>query len=154
MRVTCAILMGLATTSAWAEGACAPRDAAFFCTFKDGATRVEVCTPPDNDTVTYRYGARMSEPELALTVDLAGLVTRPWPGIGRYYYQTVSFLNAGYTYEVWSSVDRLDEAARLQGGITVMKEEAIVAHLECDDGSVQDDLLALFDRIEAARARP
>jgi len=57
----------------------------------------------------------------------------------------MAFNNAGYTYEVWASFDRLEEAAEWEGGINVLKGADRQAQILCNKGSVTGDLSDLID---------
>jgi hypothetical protein len=126
------ILALLAATSA--SAAC-QGDEAFSC--KIGQKTLEVCYW--KGMLTYSYG-RDGKPELILTEPLETVAYTPWPGLGRAIWDTVAFRNAGVTYEVWTSFDKMDENAVLEGGVYVMEGETMLASPTCDRGSVAHGL--------------
>jgi hypothetical protein len=115
-------------------------DEAFSCQI--GAKRVEVCYW--KGMLTYSFG-REGKPELTLNEPLETVAFTPWPGIGSSLWETVAFRNEGYTYEVWTSVERDPEANEPRaGGIRVTQGEATVAELTCDRGTATP-MDALYD---------
>jgi hypothetical protein len=99
------------------------------CTIK-GTNQLEVCLTGDD--LTYAYGPRGRAPDLALTAPLANGTYTPWNGIGRSMWETITFTNAGYTYEVFASFDRLDENAMTEHGVSILKNGNLVTSLNCD----------------------
>ena len=124
----------LALLAAPASAAC-QGDEAFSC--RIGKKTLEVCRW--KDMLTYSYG-REGKPELTLTEPLETVAYTPWPGIGRAIWDTVAFHNNGVTYEVWTSFDKMDENAVLEGGVYVMEGETMLASPTCDRGSVAHGL--------------
>lgn len=110
-----------------------------------GKKVVEVCSW--RGEVTYSFG-RQGSPEIILYDPLEAVAYTPWPGIGRAIWDSVAFENEGVTYEVWSSFDRMDENAVLEGGVNVMQGDKLLASLTCDKGSVTRAL----DRISDLKA--
>lgn len=115
-------------------------DEAFSCTI--GPKTLEVCYW--KGALIYSYG-RAGKPELTIDEPLETAAYTPWPGIGRAIWDSVAFQNAGVTYEVWTSFDRLDEKAILEGGVNVLQGNATLASLTCDKGSVAHNLDPIFD---------
>jgi hypothetical protein len=106
-------------------------DEAFSCQI--GAKTLEVCYW--KGMLTYAYGPE-GKPELFLNEPLETVAYTPWPGIGPSMWETVAFQNDGYTYEVWTSVERDPEATSPRsGGVRVMQGDASVAELTCDRGT-------------------
>lgn len=110
-----------------------------------GKKVVEVCS--FRGELTYTFG-REGSPEIILYEPLETVTYTPWPGIGRAIWDMVAFENEGVTYEVWSSFDRLDENAVLEGGVNVLQGDETLATLACDKGSVRWGL----DRISDLKA--
>lgn len=113
----------------------------FQCDISSGRKHVQICATPH--MVQYRFGQTGQIPELTLDAPVPVLDVRPWNGIGRYLYEQVSFHNDAYTYTVYSSLDRLTQEARLEGGIAVEKEGESIAQLRCDRGRAEGDLYEL-----------
>ena len=63
------------------------------------------------------------------------------------------FTDDGYGYEVFWTAER-GEGSTEDGGINVLKDGAIIASLQCDTGSVRQDLAALIDMIDTAQLSP
>lgn len=135
-----AFLFLLLTAPAYAS---CPGDVAFSCPI--GKKTLEICHA--NGTLTYQFG-RAGNPELIISEPLETVAYTPWPGIGRAIWDSVVFKNEGVTYEVWSSFDKMDENAVLEGGVNVMEGDEMLAALTCDKGSVG----AALDRIIELKA--
>jgi hypothetical protein len=99
------------------------------CTIK-GTNQLQVCL--NGDDLTYAYGPIGRAPDLMLTEPLANGTYTPWNGFGRSIWESITFTNAEYTYEVFSSYDRLDENAMTENGVSILKNGALVTTLTCD----------------------
>ncbi len=133
-----AVLLLLALTAP-AQATCQEEEV-FCCPI--GKKVVEVCAW--RGELTYSFG-RKGSPELILYEPLETVAYTPWPGIGRAIWDSVAFQNEGVTYEVWSSFDKIDENAVLEGGVNVMEGDKTLATLTCDKGSVTRALDAIGD---------
>lgn len=129
----------LALLAAPASAAC-QGDEAFSCTI--GKKTLEVCSW--KGVLIYSYG-REGKPDLTIAQPLETAAYTPWPGIGRAIWDSVAFQNEGTTYEVWTSFDKMDENAILEGGVNVMQGERLLASLTCDKGSVDHSLDPIMD---------
>jgi hypothetical protein len=134
------LLFVLVASPAWAT---CQEEEIFSCPI--GKKVVEVCSW--RGEVTYSFG-RQGSPEIILYDPLETVDYTPWPGIGRAIWDMVAFQNEGVTYEVWSSFDRLDENAVMEGGVNVMKGDDLLATLTCEKGKVDTAL----DRISELKA--
>lgn len=130
MRLALALVLLASPAHAACQG-----DEAFSCTI--GKKTLEVCYW--KGALIYAYG-RDGKPELTLSEPLETVSYTPWPGIGRAIWDAVAFENEGVTYEVWTSFDKIDENAVLEGGVNVMQGDATLATLACDKGSVAHGL--------------
>jgi hypothetical protein len=138
-----ALLLTLLATSP-AHAAC-QGDEAFSCQI--GKKSLEICYW--KGMLTYRYGPE-GKPELTLDEPLETVAFTPWPGIGSSLWETAAFQNDGYTYEVWTSVERDPEATEPRsGGVRVLQGDKTVAELSCDRGTAtpMDTLYDLKDGI-------
>lgn len=115
-------------------------DEAFSCPI--GKKTVEVCYW--KGMLTYSFG-RAGKAELIISEPLETVAYTPWPGIGRAIWDQVAFQNEGVTYEIWSSFDRMDENAVMEGGVNVMQGDKTLATLTCDKGSVERGLDTISD---------
>jgi hypothetical protein len=129
----------LALLASPASAAC-QGDEAFSCTI--GRKTLDVCHW--KGALIYRYGPE-GNPELTIAEPLETVAYTPWPGIGRAIWDTVAFQNDGVTYEVWTSFDKMDESAVLEGGVNVMQGDTSLASLTCDKGSVAHGLDVISD---------
>jgi len=134
-----AALVLLALAASPAQATC-QGDQAFSC--RIGAKTLDVCYW--KGMLTYRFG-REGKPELVLNEPLETVAYTPWPGFGRAIWDMVAFRNQGITYEVWTSFDRQDENAVLEGGVNVMEGDTALANLTCDRGTARTSLDALYD---------
>jgi hypothetical protein len=129
----------LALLASPASAAC-QGDEAFSC--RIGKKTLDVCYW--KGSLIYRFGPE-GQPELTIAEPLETVAYTPWPGIGRAIWDTVAFQNDGVTYEVWTSFDKMDESAVLEGGVNVMQGDTSLASLTCDKGSVAHGLDVISD---------
>lgn len=122
-----------------AHAAC-PGDTVFSCPI--GKKTLDICHA--KGLLTYQFG-RKGKTELTISEPLETVAYTRWPGIGRAIWDSVAFENEGVTYEVWSSFDKMDENAVLEGGINVMEGDETLATLTCDKGSVAYSIEAISD---------
>jgi hypothetical protein len=116
------------------------------CTIK-GSNQLEVCLTGDD--LTYAYGPTGVLPDLALREPLANGTYRPWNGIGRSMWESITFTNAEYTYEVFASFDRLDENAITENGVSILKNGSLVTTLTCDPARGMTLFDNLYDQMGA-----
>jgi hypothetical protein len=135
MRAALLLILLAAPANAACQG-----DEAFSCPI--GKKTLDVCYW--KGMLTYRFG-REGKPDLTISEPLETVAYTPWPGIGRAIWDSVAFENEGVTYEVWSSFDRMDENAVLEGGVNVMRGDKMLATLTCDKGSVERGLDTISD---------
>ena len=134
----------LAVLAAPAHAAC-QGDMGFSCQI--GTKSLDVCYW--KGMLTYLYGPD-GKPELAISEPFETVAFTPWPGISSSLWETVAFQNDGYTYEVWTSVERDPESTEPRsGGVRVMQGQTTVAELDCDPGTAtsMDVLYDLKDGI-------
>jgi hypothetical protein len=134
------LLLLLAAPAAGPVWAACQEEEVFSCPI--GKKVVEICA--FRGELTYSFG-REGSPELILYEPLETVDYTPWSGIGRAIWDMVAFENEGVTYEVWSSFDRLDENAVLEGGVNVVQGDETLATLTCDKGSVKWGLDTISD---------
>jgi hypothetical protein len=130
---TLALLLALLPLPA---AAACPNDSAIFsCTI--GAKPLQVCHW--KGALIYQFGP-IDAPELSIAEPVETVAFTPWPGIGRTMWDSVAFQNDGVRYEVYASLEmQLEEdmpEPQLQGGVTVLKGDEILASLTCNEGSV------------------
>lgn len=122
------------------------------CDVGNGKT-LEVCIEPGDFAgdggFTYSFGPA-GAPELTLSARMAEFPVRPWPGIGRAIWSAVEFHNAGITYSVWHSFDRLTENAAMEGGVDVLRGEELLASFACRPGGTIAPAFALEDAMAGA----
>ena len=123
-----ALILALLATPA--SAACQGEEA-FSCQI--GQKTLDVCYW--KGALIYRYGPE-GHPELTIAEPLETVDYTPWPGIGSAIWETVSFRNDGYTYEIWTNIERDPEATEPRaGGVRVMQGDATVAELSCNRGT-------------------
>lgn len=124
------------------------------CDTGDGR-RLEVCIEPEafpgEEAFTYAFGPA-GQPELTLREAFAAGTATPWSGIGRAIWEGIAFRNAGHVYEAWHSVDRLEENARLEAGVNILRGEELLASHSCagGPGTVIAPLFTVQDAMAAA----
>lgn len=108
---------------------------------------LEVCI--GGDSFSYAFGPA-GAPELQLTAPMAAGPVTPWPGVGSAIWSAVVFQNGGYAYEVWSSIDRNPDHENPQGGVNVLRGEAMLAQFTCLAGTVTTPAFTLEDAMAEA----
>ena len=123
----------------WAQ--CVPGEQLFAaCRIEGRETQVSVCFTPD--TATYRFGPTNGTPDLVLTTPMTALIYQPWPGIGRDIWESVSFDNKDYRYQLSVGLARIDDESPRDaatfpfGSLRVEKAGAVVAEMICKAESV------------------
>jgi hypothetical protein len=134
------LILALALLAAPANAACQNDTEVFSC--RIGQKTLEICHW--KGALIYKFGPE-AKPDLTIAEPLETALYTPWPGIGSSIWETVAFPNQGYTYEVWTAVERDPEATTgLEGGVTVLQGESIVAQLACDPGTPSNPLDMIF----------
>ncbi|OZA14778.1 MAG: hypothetical protein B7Y02_04240, partial [Rhodobacterales bacterium 17-64-5] len=124
---------------------CLPGGQVFSCQI--GAKTLEVCN--ETETLIYSFGPP-GAPELLIAEPLASVAFQPWPGVGSSIWESVTFTNQGYSYEVVTSVERDSTAPEdLQGAVYVLQNDSIVAELTCDPGTASNSLDVVWDLKES-----
>lgn len=104
-----------------------------FCAIEDSSKMVTVTL--DGSDVIYEFGNLNAVPDLTLTTPAAEVGYQPWPGVGGTIWETVTFYNGAYEYEVVMGVERALDPYKY-GGITVRKAGEDIATLDCIPSSV------------------
>jgi hypothetical protein len=108
-----------------------------------GARTLELCHW--KSVLSYIYGPP-GKPELTLAEPMETVDFTPWPGIGSAIWENVTFRNKGYTYEVWTSIQRdPEDTSGRSGGVTVMKGDETITALQCDPGTASQSLDMLYE---------
>lgn len=115
----------------------------FACAIKGGKKQLSVAA--EGADLIYRFGAPNSAPQLELRAALADAPYTPWSGMGRAMFETVTFRNDGYVYDVYLSFDRLDPQSQWEGGVTVTKAGTEQAYLECDPATLSANFEPVHD---------
>ena len=135
------LILGVFLLAATAQTAWANEDEIFSCEI--GTKTVQISH--ENDALVYRFGPE-GKPELTITEPLETVTFNPWPGIGRYIWESVDFRNGGFTYRVYTSVERGPDATTgLIGSVTVYEGETELAYLPCDEGTPTNSLDRVYD---------
>ncbi|MEX0304562.1 MAG: hypothetical protein AB3N24_19260 [Leisingera sp.] len=121
------------------------------CSLTGGANYLETCLLGDH--ATYAFGDAGRRPDLALARHVRDVDMTPWPGIGNSIWEAFTFETEGFSYTVHYTLEK-DPGARvpLSGGVIIGKDGQVVAHMQCDIGSVVSAgySLPLFEVKEAA----
>ena len=117
---------------------------AFSCIIEKNSKTVSVCVN-NNKIMRYQYGATNAVPELELYANsldnFDGFFNH---GIGRYIWHEAIFPNAGYSYAVSVTVDKMDENHSMEGLVTVLKGDSPVAELKCNENSIYNNMEVLY----------
>jgi hypothetical protein len=124
---------------------CSPGETVFSC--QAGQKALEICY--EQETLIYSFGPP-GAPELIIAEPLASAAYQPWPGAGSAIWESLTFYNGGYSYEVYTSVDRDPGADQtLQGAVYVLQNGAQVGEVQCDPGTASNSLEVVWDLKEA-----
>lgn len=128
-----------------AAAECLPGETVFSCQI--GAKALEICY--EAETLIYNFGPP-GAPELTIVEPLASAIYQPWPGAGSAIWESLTFVNGSYAYEVFTSVERNgDINAPLQGAVYVSQNGASVTDLACDPGTPSNALDVVWDLKES-----
>ena len=105
-----------------------------------GSKTIQICQT-DTDAI-YRFGPKGS-PTLTLSVPITKIDTDPWSGIGWTIWSEATFHNAGHSYTVWTSFNKADPKAVMEGGVTVTEGDKLLMQIACDAGKVSGDTSGL-----------
>jgi hypothetical protein len=120
---------------------CTPGETVFSC--QVGKKSLQICN--ETDLLIYSFGPP-GAPELVIAEPLKTITFQPWPGAGSSIWESLIFVNEGYTYEVVTSVDRDGDADQpVQGSVFVTKGDAQVAEVQCDPGTASNALDVVWD---------
>jgi len=133
--------------------ACEPGEGRIFtCGFNDGRNEVSLCAT--DSAILYRFGRPDHAPDLLMHREFEDILYQPWGGIGRSIWESVTFTNGDYAYEIGMSLDKFEavESNRnpYHGSISVQKKGAEIAFLTCDPDSASFAPFLLGDFYEAA----
>ncbi len=142
MRAAIIALVLLAPT---ASGAACPGETLISCPI--GKKQLELCLTAE--TLTYSFGPK-GAPEIALTEDIRDVVYTPWPGVGGTIWDAVIFTNGEISYEIWTSFKRDPENTLTEAGVNVLTSEQLLDTLTCAKGTVDTDLMRVWEAKEAA----
>jgi hypothetical protein len=135
----------LCLLAAPAQADCLDDPVVFSC--QVGKKTLEICH--GKGALIYKFGPE-AKPDLTIAEPLETVAFTPWPGAGRYIWETVAFTNDGHVYEVWTSFERDPEASEgLQAGVRVQKGNDLVAELACDQGTASNSLDVIFELKES-----
>ena len=95
-----------------------------------GEKRLTVCAT-QGASILYSF-ATTRQVELRLHRGPEAFDYRPWPGIGATIWESVTFGNGGFAYEVYTSFDKNERQGA--AGVRVTRGDAEIAHLRCDEG--------------------
>lgn len=118
------------------------------CLANDGAKEIALCL--EGDRVRYSFGTPGAAPDLTLSETVAEVKHQPWNGVGRSIWEATRLFNKGYVYEVFLSVDRLDEDHPISAGVTVLRDDETLATIACDPGAAT---ISLFEMLDAKAAQ-
>ena len=80
------------------------------CTTGRGTKQLDACIT--GDRVTYRFGPHTA-PDLRLSAPIKEVAHQPWPGIGRAIWESTTFRNGAFSYEVYGAYDKIDQTSSL-----------------------------------------
>lgn len=110
----------------------------FFCMTAKGK-QIEVCDA--GKTIDYTFGKPQEKPEIALKVPRSQAATHQWAGIGRHISYSVDIPNGNTTYNVFWSLDRLNEQQdSIEAGVNVMIHDQLAATVACSGKNIINHL--------------
>lgn len=144
MRLVIGIVTALWAGAALSAPICddAAAETMFHCPLDGSSRAVTVCRGGDG-VFRYAYGKPGQVPELELVRNRDELHFEPWPGIGRFIWESLTFQNGGYRYQVAYSVDK--NTGVEDGFLNVFEpgaDEPVVART-CRPGTLENRLDSL-----------
>ena len=100
----------------------------FSCTTKAGK-RIELCDA--GKAISYSFGKSASKPEIAISVARNTALISEYQGFGRYMTTAVAIPNGNTEYQVFFSVDKLEDH-KIESGVHVSINDKHVATIHCD----------------------
>lgn len=100
--------------------------------------RVEV--RDSGETINYKFGRDLSNPEMNLSVSRSMASTWQWHGVGREMNYSVTIPNGNTEYTVFFSVDRLSEGYPLTSGVVVKINKQPKATVFCNSSTLVQHL--------------
>jgi hypothetical protein len=107
--------------------------------------QLEVCN--NGDLLTYSYGPQ-GAPELQLSAKPEEAFM-PWDGTGRTEWEMISFTSKDARYDVVFSIDKMEENAQPEWGVTVEQGGEIVGNLTCESTDQNMRFTQLYEQVEA-----
>jgi hypothetical protein len=144
MKTTFGMIGALLGLAGAAEAAClGSGEAIFHCQIEGRTTAVDICL--QDNVAIYRFGPMSGLPEMLLARRVEDVGYVPWTGVGRWRSETMSFDNAGTTYQISYAVDRLEPESPTLASVNVLQAGQKIAQLDCDDGAINGaDFGSLF----------
>ncbi|MEH6644439.1 hypothetical protein [Sulfitobacter sp.] len=110
------------------------------CTLRGGTKHRQVCL--NGSDAVNKYGPTSGAPELEITTPVGTLDYLPRPGVGCDIWETVTFANGAFRYEVVSGSSRpFGEGDAVPsptyGSIHITRDDGVIADLTCDADSVE-----------------
>ena len=135
-------LLCVATFGASAAGAECPNGQYDFTSCKIEGRNTEVSVCYDSTTATYSYGPVGGTPDLVLSEPIGTVDFQPWHGVGKAIFDSMTFYNEDYSYQVGGGFDRpfseeeMEQGIRRFGWIDIAKNGQSIATLECEPDTV------------------
>ena len=99
------------------------------CQLDDGKTAVNVWL--EDGAVNVFIGGKARAALIATSQPVAEAAHRPWEGVGRSIFESLTIEAPPLSYEIWISLDRLIPDSRPEGGVNVIRDGQLVASREC-----------------------
>ena len=74
-------------------------------------------------------------------------------GSGQREWHGLTFRDGAYDYEIRVAPALPEDGKGLTGSITISRSKRVIADMACDSGSIDGDLLAYIEKIQASKAR-
>lgn len=136
-------VVGLISLSAFAASPSVFANTLFYCQTQSGK-QVEV--QDFGSIIHYRFGKKLVEAELQLTVSRDLASTYQWIGAGSNEYYSVSIPNPSaqnaIVYRVFTSRERKPDG-KTESGIDVLSQGKIMATILCQNESVYEQLIGV-----------
>lgn len=125
-----------------------PSVSVLSCQIEGGENHLTLCEM--EETLVYRFGPK-DDPELTLTGLKSDLLFTPWTGLGRDIWESVTFENGSFQYDVWASLDKVnaieDPDNARQGGVAVYEGANLLAALNCLPSTIEYQAFGIEDAI-------
>ncbi len=120
------------------SGTAIPSALIFFCNTTSGK---EIKLEKENSYILYSYGKRNAAPEIILKQKTDPSQLKLSEPEGSNIVTSIRLTNGDYTYEIFTSTDRMGPTHKFHSGMFVFKDNELLSRIRCINGSQKGNLL-------------